>query len=218
MKTLHYNVLLPKKAAKNPPLLVMLHGYGSDENDLFSFANHLNDQFLIISLRAPLKLGFGGYAWYNIDFTGNESRFGNPEEAKQAMYQVEQLIEEVQEKYNTNKAETVLLGFSQGAIISYGLSLNNPAKYNGVLALSGYVFEDILPKEIDVEKAKHLAFFASHGTEDPVIPIEWARNAHHFLKTNQLNVVYKEYKMGHGINPECFDDLMFWINQRYPIG
>lgn len=215
MDTLHYNILEPKVKTAHPPLLLMLHGYGSDENDLFSFANELNDRFLIVSARAPRRLPWGGYAWYNIDFTGNESRFGNPEEARQSMLLVENLIAEIQKKYQTDLDKTVLLGFSQGAILSYGLSINNPSKYSGVLALSGYIFNEIMPSTIDPNQFKHLNYFTSHGTEDPVIPIEWARKADAFLTKHHLPHQYHEYDMAHGINPNCFHDLLTWVRNRY---
>jgi len=217
MKNLHYNILKPKSEAANPPLLLMLHGYGSDENDLFSFADLLNDRFLVISARAPRNLSWGGYAWYDIDFTSNQSRFGNPEQAEESMEMILQLILEIQEKYQTVISNTVLLGFSQGAILSYGLSLNHPEKFKNILALSGYIFNDIMPKTINSSEVAHLDFFQSHGTIDEVIPIDWARKSSEWLKSHGLKHQYTEYPMGHGINQDCFNDMIKWIAARYPI-
>ncbi len=217
MNTLHYNVLKPKKEVDQPPLLLMLHGYGSDENDLFSFAELLNDRFLVVSARAPRNLPWGGYAWYDIDFTNSASRFGNPEQAREAMQNVLDLITEIQQKFETDPKQTVLLGFSQGAILSYGLSTTHPDKFSHILAMSGYIFEQIMPKEIDTEAVKHLDYFATHGTADQVIPIDWARNADQWLTQNGLHHVFHEYPgMGHGINEQCFKDMLTWIAQRYP--
>lgn len=216
MSNIVYNVLKPKKEVKNPPMLVMLHGYGSDENDLFSFAELLNDKFLVISLRAPMRLPWGGYAWYNIDFTGSESRFGNPEEALNSMSKIDAFIGELIEKYQTDKDKTVLLGFSQGAILSYALATRNPDKYRTLLALSGYIFKEIMPKELSTSKASMLNIFASHGIQDEIIPIAWARNAEAWLKTTGVKNEYHEYNMGHGINPECFKDMLAWIGKSYP--
>lgn len=212
---LHYNILQPKKNVKNPPLLVMLHGYGSNENDLFSFSEELNERFLIVSARAPISLPWGGYAWYNINFTETAGRFGNPDEARKAMQQVDELISSIQEKYNTQKNKTVLLGFSQGGILSYGLALNNPEKYAGFLALSAYVFREIMPTTINQEHVKQLAVFTSHGTEDPVIPIDWARKADAYLTENHVPHIYKEYSMAHGINPACFADMLAFITAHF---
>ena len=217
MNQLHYNILQPKRTVEHPPLLVMLHGYGSDENDLFSFAELLNDRFLVVSARAPRNLPWGGYAWYDIDFTNSAARFGNPDQAKDSMAMILDLIKDVQDKYHTDVTKTVLLGFSQGAILSYGLSVNHPGLFSRVLAMSGYVFEDIMPDAFNTEKTKHLDYFATHGTADEVIPIEWARNASKWLKKHGLTHVFNEYPgMGHGINEQCFRDMLHWISERYP--
>ena len=133
MSNLVYNVLEPTKEVKNPPLLILLHGYGSDENDLFSFADQLNNRFLVVSLRAPIRLPWGGFAWYNIDFTESASRFGNPDEALTSLNKINLFIDEIIAKYKVNPMQVSLLGFSQGAILSYALAMRNPTKFKSVL-------------------------------------------------------------------------------------
>ncbi len=193
----------------------MLHGYGSDEKDLFSFAELLNDRFLVVSLRAPKKLPWGGYAWYDIDFTGSASRFGNPEQALESLQKVNTFIDEIALKYDTNPAETVLLGFSQGAILAYGLAIRHPKKYKRIVALSGYIFKEIMPSEIIQDNVSGLDIFGSHGVVDEIIPVAWARNSQDWLKSNHIHSEYHEYQMGHGINPECFKDMLAWLHKRY---
>lgn len=216
MSNLVYNILEPRVYSENPPLLIMLHGYGSNEEDLFSFAGELNNPFVVVSVRAPLNLGFGGFAWYEIDFTGNASRFGNPEQALASIEKVHEFIKGIQERYKTDRSQTVLMGFSQGAIISYALSLRYPSLISKVVAMSGYVFQEIMPAEIVSNAISHLEYFVSHGTQDEVIPVEWARMSAEWLKRMNLKHDYHEYAMGHGINPQCFGDMMDWISLRYP--
>jgi phospholipase/carboxylesterase len=215
MSELVYNVLQPRVLVQRPPLLLMLHGYGSDENDLFSFADELNDRFLVVSVRAPNRLPWGGNAWYDINFTGSQDRFGDPEQALASMKLVAGLIAELKNKFKTGK--TVLLGFSQGAILSYALSLHHPELIDKALTLSGYIFADIMPKSLNNSLTDHLEFFMSHGTQDEVIPIDWARSARNWIDGRQLKHEYHEYPMGHGINPACFHDMMRWISARYPV-
>ena len=217
MKNLVYKVLEPKQIIANTPLLFMLHGYGSNEDDLFSFADELNDRFLVISLRAPRSLHFGGYAWYDIDFTGISSRFGNPEQALESLEMVFTIIVEMQAKYNADKSRTVIMGFSQGAILCNALSLRFPELIGSVVAMSGYVFNEIMPKQINSQLIDWIEYFVSHGIQDEVIPIEWAHVSVEWMKRMRLHVEYHEYNMGHGINPQCFYDMMAWIASRYPI-
>ena len=129
----------PKKPTKTPSLLILLHGYGSNELDLFSFSDALPDDLLIVSLRAPYEIGHGGYAWYAIDLDSENNKFSDLVQARESMHKIAATIDDLKTQYNTNPTKTFLLGFSQGAILSYALSLNFPNKIQHVIALSGYL-------------------------------------------------------------------------------
>ena len=217
MSSFIYKYAAAKTGSTPPPLLIMLHGYGSNEEDLFSFAEALTDRFTVVSLRAPRTLPWGGYAWYDIDFMATDGRrFGNPGQAMNAVKEVAAFISEASRNYHTDPAKTVLLGFSQGAITSYAVSLHYPQLVQHVVAMSGYIFEDIMPQTIHPSVTQHLDFFMSHGTQDEVIPVAWARQADAWLSAHQLKHSYTEYTMGHGINPECFAAMLAWLQARYP--
>lgn len=207
---LEYRFSAPKQTEKKPPLLIMLHGYGSDENDLFSFADQLNSKFLIVSLKAPLPLPWGGNAWYEITYSENAEKWTNIPQAKESMNLILESIESIQKEFNTK--ETYLLGFSQGAILSYGISLSYPEKIDGVLALSGYIEPKLIPEKLDA--GHYPDYFGSHGTQDPVIPVGWAENAAAYLKENGIPIEFHLYAMAHGINPECFKDMVDWLETR----
>lgn len=210
--SLHYIVKQPSKPLKNSPLLILLHGYGSNEQDLFSFAEELPEELLIISAQAPYSMGFGGYAWYSINFDDVNGKFSDIPQAKQSITTIANFIDEIKTKYNTNPNKTFLLGFSQGAILSYALSLNYPNKVNYVVGLSGYINNDLLPKELpnNIETE----YYSSHGTVDQVLPVAWARNTKPFLDKLGVENVYSEYPVGHGVAPQNFYSFRSWIEER----
>jgi len=210
--SLEYLVRKPKKTSKNPPLLILLHGYGSNKEDLFSFADELPDDFLIISAQAPHEMGFGGYAWYAINFNAMNGKFSDLKQAKESIDIIAKFIDEIQQKYQTNFSKIFLLGFSQGAILSYSLSFFYPNKVNYVIALSGYINQELLPKEIS--KEIKTAYYCSHGTVDQVLPIDWARKSRPFLTNLGLENVYFEYPIGHGVAPQNFYSFKSWIEER----
>lgn len=207
---LDYRVRKPKTPNQDPPVLFLLHGYGSHEEDLFSFADHLPDQYLIISLRAPLSLGFGGYAWYTIHFTESSDKWNDKEEAIAAQELLRFNIDYHLKQFALGSKKVSLLGFSQGAIISWAIGLSHPEKIDKIIALSGYLNEDIF--HYAEKGTDELRCFSSHGTQDPTIAVEWTRKGIEILKHKGIQVTYKEYPMGHGINPENFNDLMQWLN------
>ena len=212
MSDLHYIVREPKIAAENPPLLILLHGYGSNEEDLFSFAEELPNDLLIVSAQAPLSMGFGAYAWYTINFDDKNGKFSDLKEAKESIDKIAIFIDEIKKKFNTNSKKTFLLGFSQGAILSYSLSFFYPNKVQHIIALSGYINTELLPENIS--KEINTNYYCSHGSVDQVLPVEWARNSKPFLDTLSLNNVYSEYNVGHGVAPQNFYSFKSWIEER----
>ncbi|MEI6864997.1 dienelactone hydrolase family protein [Flavicella sp.] len=208
---LHFVERAPKLISDVPaPLLILIHGYGSNEMDLFSFAEELPDRLHIISLRAPLVLGYNSFSWYSINFDADQNKFSDLEEARKSLDSISNFINEFTAKPNIDSKKVFVIGFSQGAILSYGLALNtNKIQY--VVALSGYLNEDLF-----IENSKNTLpdFFCSHGTVDQVIPIEWARKTPVFLNANGISNVFKEYPVGHGVHPQNFYDFKVWIEER----
>ncbi len=210
--SLQYLVRTPKKAIKNPPLLILLHGYGSNMDDLFSFAEELPEDFLIISAQAPNEMGYGGFAWYAINFDDVNGKFSDLEQAKNSIDAIAEFIDEIKEKYQTNPEKTFLLGFSQGAILSYSWSFFYPNKVQYVIALSGYVNQELLPTKISTTIKTE--YYCSHGSVDQVLPVEWARKTSPFLTNLGLKNVYFEYPVGHGVAPQNFYSFKNWILER----
>jgi len=212
MSNLNYVLREPKKTTENPPLLILLHGYGSNEQDLFSFADELPDELLIVSAQAPLSMGAKSYTWYSINFDEINGKFSDLKQAKESIDKIAVFIDFIKNKYNTNPLKTFTLGFSQGAILSYSLSFFYPNKVQHILALSGYINTDLLPTTISKEITTN--YYCSHGTVDQVLPVEWARNSKPFLDNLHLNNVYSEYPVGHGVAPQNFFSLKKWIEEQ----
>ena len=211
MSDLNYLVRIPKKEVENPPLLILLHGYGSNEQDLFSFSEELPDEFLIISAQAPINMQPGSYAWYDINFDRINGKFSDLKQAKESIDKIAVFIDLIKEKYKTDTAQTFLLGFSQGAILGYAIALSYPKKVQRLVAMSGYLNIEIAVDDFKNNDFSSLKIFASHGTVDQVIPVEWARKSIPLIENLGISIVYKEYPVGHGVSPQNFFDLNNWL-------
>jgi phospholipase/carboxylesterase len=209
--SLEYLVREPKIKLDKNPLLLLLHGYGSNEEDLFSFATELPDEYYIISARAPYNMQYGAYAWYAINFDADENKFSDHEQAKISRDLIAQFIDELIQTYPIDPKNVTLVGFSQGSILSYAIALSHPDKVQRVVALSGYVSESILEENYLRNDLSKLKIFHSHGTADQVIPVEWARKTKPFLEKLGINSTYKEYPVGHGVAPQNFYDFKNWL-------
>ncbi|MFV5692631.1 alpha/beta hydrolase [Flavobacterium sp. LT1R49] len=209
--SLEYKIREPKIKLDKNPLLLLLHGYGSNEEDLFSFATELPDEYYIISARAPYNMQYGAYAWYAINFDADENKFSDHEQAKISRDLIAQFIDELIQTYPIDSKNITLVGFSQGSILSYAIALSHPDKVQRVVALSGYVSEPILEENYLRNDLTKLKIFHSHGTADQVIPVEWARKTKPFLDKLGIKSTYKEYPVGHGVAPQNFYDFKNWL-------
>ncbi|WJJ95135.1 alpha/beta hydrolase [Algibacter luteus] len=198
----------------NAPLLIMLHGYGSDENDLFSFASELPDELFIISVRAPHPMQPFGNAWYAINFDEEKGKWSNNEEAIASRDLIATFINEALATYPVNKNNVTLLGFSQGTILSYAVALTYPEKVKNIVALSGYINKDIIPENLESKDYTNLDFYCSHGSADQVIPVNWARLTPPLLDSLNIKHKYSEFPVGHGVAPQNFYEFKDWLIKR----
>ena len=194
------------------PLVIMLHGYGSNEDDLFSFANHIPGNYKIISLRAPYSLPYGGYSWYDIssdDLEAKKIKIG-VEQAKSSISKIKDFVKnQLPKKYSFDIEKICLIGFSQGSALSYALSLNNPDLFKNVIALSGMISMQLIDE--NHKDYSNLNYFCSHGIQDQVIPVNYSRESIEWLKSRNITHVYKEYDMTHSVSQENFFDFLEWM-------
>ena len=209
--TLHHLVREPKIKLDKNPLLLLLHGYGSNEEDLFSFASELPDEYYVISARAPHDMMYDSYAWYAINFDADERKFSDIGQAQESRDIIANFIDELVANYPIDSANVTLIGFSQGSILSYAVALSYPGKVKRLVAMSGYLNTEIAVSDFAANDFTNLKIFASHGTVDQVIPVEWARKSIPVIETLGIPVVYKEYPVGHGVAPKNFFDFKNWL-------
>ncbi|WP_121665437.1 alpha/beta hydrolase [Mesonia aquimarina] len=203
--------LKPANSSEKAPVIILLHGYGSDENDLFSFASELPDKYLVVSAKAPMQMMPYGNAWYEINFNASGDKFTNDEQAVASRELIVKFIDEVIESYYADENDVTLLGFSQGAILSYAVALSYPEKIKRVIALSGYIQKSIYKEGYQNNNFDDLKIYASHGSQDQVIPVEWARKNKPFLDELNIKNTYSEFPIGHGVNPQNFMEFKNWL-------
>lgn len=209
-KSLHYLVRQPVIASAKPPVLIMLHGVGSNEADLFSFADRIPGEYLVISARAPNTLGPDSYAWYQVDFSTGKPVF-NQEQAEQSRIKLISFIEELGKEHPFDPARVYLCGFSQGAIMAYSVALTRPDLVRGIAAMSGRLLEEVKPLVKPSRALKQLSVFISHGTQDGTLPVRYASEAEAYLRSIGISPTLKTYNDGHAINAAMLADLLVWL-------
>jgi phospholipase/carboxylesterase len=196
-----------------PPLLLLLHGYGANEDDLFSLAPYLDERFMVLSARAPIMLQPMAYAWFNLGFTP-QGIVVNPEEVESSRRTIHKFLGEIVKAYDCDPNAVYLMGFSQGAMMSLAVALTFPGSAAGVVAMSGRVLPQLLQLVPDKDALTGLPIFVSHGARDTLIPISSGREARAKLSELPVELTYREYEMGHEISYDSLKDIAEWLKER----
>lgn len=192
----------------------MLHGYGANEYDLIGLADALDPRFTIISARAPISLGNGGYAWFPIAFTDDGIKVLDVKSAIESRALILKFLDEIIAHYRIDAKRAFLMGFSQGSAMAYSIALTEPRRLAGMVAMSGRLPDERLLQLAPAEQLKNFPIFVSHGLYDEILPIQNGRDSQTRLRQLDVNLTYKEYPMGHQVSAECLSDISRWLTAR----
>ncbi len=189
--------------------LVLLHGRGTSEHDLFGLLDVFDPERRLVGITpgGPLALPPGGRHWYAIRRIG----FPPPETFLPTYERLTRWFDALPEAFGVSVERTILGGFSQGAVMSYavGLGRGRPAPA-GILALSGFM-PTVEGFELDLDDRAGYPVAVAHGTLDQVIGVEWGRDARDRLTAAGADVLYRESPVPHTIDPRGIPDLTRWV-------
>ena len=205
---LKYLAHAPSKTP-NTPMIIFLHGYGSNEEDLFDLKDQFIPEYTYLSVRAPMELYQGSYQWFNLQQSLSTETINQIQNHTKLL---EDFISQAAVKYQTSPDRILLVGFSQGAIMSYELALKKPEIVRGIIALSGRISPMTLSQVTPGLDLKKLAIFIGHGTKDDRIHVREALSAYEALSQTSITPEYHAYNgLGHSINLEELEDIRQWI-------
>lgn len=191
------------------PLLLLLHGFGSHEGDLFSLAPYLPLQPAIASLRAPIDLGGGASAWYNLRETA-QGRTSDPDEVTAATDAVLDWLDAL----DPAPASVGLLGFSQGGALAIELLRARPAAFDFAVVLAGFLAETPGPDDEALALAAPPVFWG-RGTDDPVVSASMVDRTQAWLPEHSTLTERIYEGVGHTLSQQELDDAVAFLRARY---
>jgi len=198
--------------SKSYPLIILLHGFGANKEDLSGLASAINrNGYLYVLPDAPLAMADDATvrAWY--ERGGRES----PEAVRDALHALDSFVAEVLAKYRVHPASALLAGFSQGGAISLRYGLPRPELFAGVAVMSASLRKlDELVATLPA--VRNQPIFVAHGRHDSLVPFEWSQNLATFLETQGYQPAYHAYPIDHEISPDLIRDLRRWLSEVLP--
>ena len=198
---------------ESAPAVFVLHGRGADEEDLLPVAAELPDGHHVVSLRAPDPLQ-GGYTWYELDLSAGGLESSQPDAAdfRRSLDLIVESVEAAVDAYGLDADRLGLLGFSQGAITSLSLLLEDPDRYAWVVALHGYLPES--HADLDPDGVEGKPVFVGAGAGDRVIPESRTNAAVERLEAVGAGVEHGSFPGGHGIGPQELDAVVEFVEAQ----
>lgn len=197
------------------PTLLTLHGRGANAFDLLGLAPYLcGGRFMVICPQAPLETPIGpesvGYAWYPMSMGGSP----DIDAILASRRRLEVFVDQCAQSYPIDLQKFGIVGFSQGGVMAYSLTLTNPERFTALAVLSSWLPKELLPR-IEINAAvQTLPSLVQHGTEDPTIQVDRARSSVEILRQLKVPLTYREYAMGHEIGSKSLADLSAWLEEK----
>ncbi|MFT4174762.1 MAG: alpha/beta fold hydrolase [Rhodocyclaceae bacterium] len=208
-----YLVRRPVHATHRPPLLILLHGLGSNEEDLFALASHFDERFLVLSLRAPFEMAPGYYRWFERTDTPG-GRVIDTQEFDASRKMLIQEINNAVMAFGADPRQVFLMGFSQGAMMALALALSTPQKLFGVVAVAGRVLPEVANLAASQDALAHLRLLIQHGTEDTVVPVSDGYAARDLFADLHVMMGFHEYPAGHTLTPTMLADACDFLRAQ----
>ena len=202
------DALVRDAAGEAEGALVLLHGRGADERDLFPLLDALDpDRRLYgVTPRGPLSLPPGGAHWYALG--------GLPTPDSSTFWPTFRAVSGWLDELPVPLGRTVLGGFSQGAVMSWALGLGRGAATRpaGIVALSGFM-PQVTGLELDLTELAGLPVAIGHGAYDDIIPADFGRAARDRVAAAGAGLLYREYPLPHTIDPGSLPELRDFVQR-----
>jgi phospholipase/carboxylesterase len=188
--------------------LVLLHGRGADEHDLFPLLDALDPERRLVGAtpRAPLALPPGGAHWYVLAGIGTPDQ----ETFMSSYAALSEWVDGFLAEHGFGHDRLVLGGFSQGGVMSYSVGLGAGRPRPAALTVFSSFVPTVAGFELDLSPPLPPVAIG-HGSLDPVIGVEWGRRARALLESAGVDVLYRETPMGHQIDPAFVRDVAAWL-------
>ncbi|NMM82009.1 phospholipase [Acidovorax sp. SRB_14] len=194
-----------------PWLLVLMHGVGSNEQDLFGLAGHIPGRFHVLSLRAPYRMAPGAFAWFDFSVAPDGARSINEAQEAASRALLAQVLDSAQKQLGIPPERVVVGGFSQGGIMALSLLLTRPELLQAALVWHSRLLPQAVALGAPADALRGKQLWLSHGTQDNVIPLANAHAVRQHMELLPVAMTYREFPGAHEIRPAELAATVAWL-------
>lgn len=187
------------------PAVMMLHGWGGDENSMWILESALPSLPLVVSVRGTYSLPTGEFAW-TTDRGGLKASF---RDFREVFDTIETVKRDIQLRNPQAPDRWVLMGFSQGAAAAFSTAACGAMRPAGIVSLAGFLPEG------DLSKLAGIPIYWGHGSRDEFVPIQRAEKDVHRLSSVNNNLEFCQADVGHKLGVECARGLKEWFSRHF---
>lgn len=203
---------------REPWLLVLMHGVGSNEEDLFGLARLMPPQFHVLSLRAPYVLSPDSYAWFEFRVLPDGEREIDEEQERESRFLVGEMIASASQQLGIPAQRVVVGGFSQGGIMSLSHLLTKPQSVRAAMVWHSRLLSQVVPHIAPAEAFEGKALWVSHGSADNVIAPSAAQATRDLARTLPLKLSGADFPGAHEIRPAELQATLAWLQSLSATG
>lgn len=197
------------------PTVLLLHGWGANAHDLLGLAPSIHGgRALVLCPQGPVAVPIGGgeYGWGWFPMTP-----GMPPDLdafRHAAALLRAFVDAAGERYPVDRERLVPIGFSQGGVMAYELALREPRRFAGAGALSSWLPAPLAEDLPRLPAHEGFPTLVVHGTRDPMLEVERARESRELLRPFGVALTYREFDMGHEIRPDALRVILRWLDEK----
>jgi phospholipase/carboxylesterase len=209
--TLTYLEREPREKTTTRPLIVLLHGRAAYAKTIFTIEGLIDPRFHVIALQAPFVCDKGGFEWFKPNEEGRSDEITEASRFQESESILTKEIHTARAERDLEKSPLVLLGFSQGAAMSFLLSLRGTLPVTAAVPMSGFLPQPVKTWESLATSTK---FLITHGSEDEVLPPSTSINAKDHLISRGISAEYYQYRGRHKMSLSCLHYVNDWLKQH----
>lgn len=195
------------------PLLILLHGVGSNELSMSGLAPAFDPRCLVISVRSPIQFAPFSFGWFHVTFTAHGPVIDGAE-GEAAWTTLAAFIDEAVAGLGVDPGRVFLAGFSQGGIVALATLLTSPERVAGAICMSGRLPPEVCARIAAPERLRGKHVLIVHGTHDTTLDVEYGRRASESLRRLPLSLTYREFDVGHAVSEEMLAAVSAWLTDR----